>query len=63
MILTLKPEYAGLTLSRIVAEIGFQITFNSLTVPPEYYINYYNLGFKNIFQEVYTKEPKKNKNK
>ena len=58
MELKLKPEYTGVTVTKNVFAIGM-VTFDSLKVPRDLYINYFNLGFDFIFDIVKTKETKK----
>ena len=52
ILIRIKPEYDGLTITRLVAGLG-QVTF-SPTVKEEFYDNYLKLGF-DIFQ-VYDTE-------
>lgn len=47
----LKDEYQGVIVSRNNPVIG-RVTFNSNTVDPEHYENYFKLGFEELFEEI-----------
>lgn len=51
MTLKLKKEYEGLRITKNNFIFG-KITFDSYTVQPEHYINYYNRGFEDMFDVI-----------
>lgn len=53
MRLKIKDQYVGMVITRFV---GFgNLTFDYYKVIPEFYVNYYNNGFKDIFELVENK--------
>jgi hypothetical protein len=51
MKLKVKEKYRGMIVTRNVPEIGNAI-FDPYIIDPEDYINYYNLGFDHLFEEI-----------
>jgi len=49
--LKLKEEYKGVIVTRNHMKVG-KVTFNANSVKEEQYINFYNLGFEELFIEV-----------
>lgn len=58
MNLRVKKQYEGIILTRMILGVG-EITFDPYNTPKENYINFYNLGFDFIFEEI--KEETKSK--
>jgi hypothetical protein len=49
--LALKKEYEGVTIMRSNIQVG-KVIFNASKVESSKYINYYNLGFEELFEIV-----------
>jgi hypothetical protein len=62
MNLRVKKQYEGIILTRMILGVG-EITFDPNNTLHEHYINFYNLGFDFIFEEIKEeteKKPRKN---
>jgi len=55
-ILKIKKQYVGLTFTRLDANIGCNVTFNTLTTSAEYYKNFYTSGFDHLFDVIEVEE-------
>jgi hypothetical protein len=51
MNIRVKNQYEGIILTRMILGVG-QITFDPNNTSKEHYINFYNLGFDFIFEEI-----------
>jgi hypothetical protein len=62
MNIKVKKQYEGIILTRMILGVG-EITFDPNNTSKEHYINFYNLGFDFIFEEIVEEiqsKPRKN---